>query len=440
MPFTLYMPKLSPTMEMGNLVKWHKKVGDQVDAGDLLFEVATDKATIEYNAIDAGWLAKILVEEGKDTAVNQPVAIITEKKGDNIEGYTSEVISAEPTLQTGGVPSGQNNEDKRKIETTAAPTAPSTPAPKETLQTTFALPPLPPSSKSMEITKDEKTRLLASPLAKRLAQEQGLDLSSVQGSGPSGRIMSRDLAQAKKSGIKRGGKILPDIAPGSYTEETLSPMRKVISQRLQESKSTIPHFYVEQGIDAEPLIAFREQLKQLEYNISFNDCIVKACALALRQHPVVNSGFNPTNNSLIHFQTVDIAVAVSIPGGLITPIIRFTDFKDLLDISTEIKDLAKKAKASKLEAHEYQGGSFTVSNLGMHGITNFQAIINPPQAAILAVGGIIDTPIVKNNVVVPGKILKVTLSVDHRVVDGVAAAEFLKSVQRYLENPVSLLI
>lgn len=420
MPFTLYMPKLSPTMESGNLVKWHKNVGDQIEAGDLLFDVATDKATIEYNAIDAGWIAKILVAEGKDAAVNQPVAILTEEKGEGIEGYTPEVISEESAAGTAQAES--------KIEP---------PKKKEISQQTFVPPPLPPLTK---VVPQEGARLLASPLAKRLAQEQGLDLTSVKGTGPRGRIMSRDLTHARKSGKGRGEKFLPDIAAGSYVEETLSPMRKVISQRLQESKSTIPHFYVEQSIDAEPLISFREQLKQVEYNISFNDAVVKACALALREHPVVNSGFNPASNTLIHYQTVDVAVAVSIPGGLITPIIRFADYKDLLEISTEIKELVQRAKAGRLEAHEYQGGSFSVSNLGMYGVTNFQAIINPPQAGILAIGGISDIPVVKNGAVVPGKILNVTLSVDHRVVDGVAAAQFLKSVQKFLENPVSLLI
>lgn len=429
MPFALYMPKLTPTMEMGTLVKWHKKEGDQVEANDLLFEVATDKATVEYNAIDSGWLAKILVQEGKDATVNQPVAILTEKKGERIEGYTPEKISEELAIES--VSAAPAKKTSAAIESSKE-------APKVKPPATFTPPPPVPASAKAAAQTDK--RLLASPLAKRLADEQRLDLTSVKGSGPSGRIMSRDLVNAKKGGMGRGGKVLPDIAPGSYTEETLTPMRKIISQRLQESKSSIPHFYIQQSIDAEALVAFREQLKQLEYNISFNDCVVKACALALREHPVVNSGFNSSNNTLIHYQTVDVAVAVSISGGLITPIIRFADYKDLSDIAVEIKELAQRAKAGKLDAHEYQGGSFTVSNLGMFGTTNFQAIINPPQAAILAVGGIFDTPVVKKGVVVPGKLLNLTLSVDHRVVDGVAAAEFLKTVQRLLENPVALLI
>lgn len=424
MPFALYMPKLSPTMESGTLVKWLKKEGDQVEADDVLFEVATDKATVEYNAIDSGWLAKILVQEGTDAIVNQPVAILTEKKGESIEGYTPAKISGEPEVEV--------------APALVKAAEPAKEPPKARSQQAFVPPPSVPATAKIDSKTDK--RLLASPLAKRLAQEQGLNLTSIKGSGPSGRIMSRDLANATKDGMGRVGKILPDIAPGSYTEETLSPMRKVISKRLQDSKSYIPHFYVQQSIDAEALVAFREQLKQVDYNISFNDCVVKACALALRQHPVVNSGFNSSNNTVIHYQTIDVAVAVSIPGGLITPIIRFTDHKELIDIATEIKELASRAKDGKLEAHEYQGGSFTVSNLGMYGITNFQAIINPPQAAILAIGGIIDAPVVKKGAVVPGKVMNVSLSVDHRVVDGVAAAEFVKSIQKLLENPVSLLI
>lgn len=431
MPFTLYMPKLSPTMEVGTLVKWHKKEGDQVKANELLFEVATDKATVEYNAIDPGWLAKILIQEGQDASVNQPVAILTEQKGESVEGYVPEKVSEEPS--TAKAPEVAKKEDKD--EGAQKPQA----APKERAQAAFTPPPAVPKQAKATITQSQE-RVLASPLAKKLAKEQGLDLSSLKGSGPSGRIMSRDLAGAKKAGSVREGKALPSIEPGSFTEEKLSPMRKIISQRLQESKSYIPHFYVQQIVDAEALVSFREQMKHLGNAISFNDCVVKACALALREHPIVNSGFNPSNNTLIHYQTVDVAVAVSIPGGLITPIIRFADYKDLNDISIEIKELANRAKVGKLEAHEYQGGSFTVSNLGMYGVTSFQAIINPPQAAILAVGGILDAPVVKKGCVVPGKQMNITLSVDHRVVDGVAAAEYLISVRKLLENPVSLII
>jgi pyruvate dehydrogenase E2 component (dihydrolipoamide acetyltransferase) len=422
MPYTVYMPKLSPTMESGTIVKWHKKVGDQVSADDLLFEVATDKATIEYNAIDSGWLAKIIVDENKEASVNQPVAILTEKKGESIEGYTPENIGGEIAAQP----------VKEEVKPAAAPAPRAQPA--------FTPPPAAPQVAAPVVKAEPSGRVLASPLAKKLASEKGLDISSVKGSGPSGRVMSRDLESATPASQVQQGRALPNIAPGSFTEETLSPMRKVISQRLQESKSYIPHFYVQQTIDAEPLAAFRDQLKQTNHNISFNDCIVKACALVLRTHPVINSGFNSSNNSIIHYQTVDVAVAVSIPNGLITPIIRYADYKGLLEISQEIKALAVRAKAGKLDVHEYQGGSFTISNLGMFGTTSFKAIINPPQGAILAVGGILDAPVVKNGVVVAGKVMHLTLSVDHRVIDGVAAAEFMSALQKVLENPVSMLI
>lgn len=416
-------------MESGTIVKWHKKVGDEIKPDDLLFEVATDKATVEYNALDAGWLAKILIDENKEAIVNQPVAILTEKQGESIEGFKVE-NPIEESASKQEQPKENLKEDKKPQQTVEK---------KETAKPSFAPPP-PPSTTASKNNKSTETRVMASPLAKKLAEQQGLDLSNLQGTGPSGRIMSKDLANAPKAGGSRGSRSLPNIAPGSYTEETLSPMRKVISQRLQESKSYIPHFYVQQTVDAEPLVKFREQLKHNDYSISFNDCVIKACAIALKSHPVVNSGFNSSNNTIIHYQTVDVAVAVSIPGGLITPIIRFTDYKELSEISQEIKELAKRAKAGKLEAHEYQGGSFTVSNLGMFGTTQFQAIINPPQAAILAVGGILDVPVVKDGEVVAGKVMNLTLSVDHRVVDGVAAAEFMRTVQKLIENPAGLLI
>lgn len=430
MPLTIYMPKLSPTMESGTIVKWHKKEGDQVDAGDLLFEVATDKATIEYNAIDSGFIGKILVQENSEAEVNQPVAILKESQNESLEGFDAKSVSpqkAEESLQD----SSSEKKEEPKSEAVQQEF-------KEIKTANFTPPPLVPAEKK-QTSSDGTKRIIASPLAKKLASDQNLDLSSLSGTGPGGRIMSKDLVNAKVKG-STNTKALPDIEPGSYTEETLSPMRKVISQRLQESKSSIPHFYVQQTVNVENLVSFRDQLKALDQVVSFNDCIVKASAMALKKHPIVNSGFNSKNNTIIHYQTVDVAVAVSISGGLITPIVRFTDYKNIFDISHEIRELAKRAKANKLEPHEYQGGSFTVSNLGMFGTTQFQAIINPPQAAILAVGGILDVPVVKNGIVVPGKVLNLTLSVDHRVVDGVEAAEFMKTLQQIIENPVSLLI
>lgn len=394
MPFTLTMPKLSPTMEEGTITQWHKKEGEKVEAGDVLFEVSTDKATVEYNALDEGWLRKILVGGGQSASVNQAVAVLTEEESEEYEGYSPEDVSQ------------ASSETKEEIV---------------------------PASKEKERGLGDTTvtqRIMASPLAKKLAKERNIDLAKISGTGPGKRIMSRDLEKSSPS----------QVPAGSFTKETLSPIRKVIAQRLQEAKSTIPHFYVQHTVNAEPLVSLREQLKSLNVLVSINDCIVKACALALKEHPVVNSGFNTQDNSLIRYQTIDISVAVSIAEGLITPIVTNANEKTLPEISSEIRSLAKRAKEGKLAPHEFQGGSFTISNLGMYGISSFQAIINPPQAAILAVGGILDVPVVKGGNIVAGKTVLLTLSVDHRVVDGVAAAEFLNSLKKLIENPVSLIL
>lgn len=248
--------------------------------------------------------------------------------------------------------------------------------------------------------------------------------------------MARDLegVEPQAAGIR------PAVPAGTFELESLTPMRRVIAQRLQEAKSSIPHFYVSQTLNAEPLLTLREQLRQLDVRVTINDLVLRASALALRQHPQVNSGFESVSQSIIRFKTIDIAVAVSIEAGLITPIVRHADYKNVKELSSEVQALAKRAKEGKLQEHEYKGGSFTISNLGMYGVTDFAAIINPPQAAILAIGGIQDEPVVRQGVVVPGKVINLTLSVDHRVVDGVAAAEFIKTVQKFVENPAALLL
>lgn len=389
MPFTVTMPKLSPTMETGTIAKWHKKEGDLVNAGDLLLEVSTDKATVEHTALDEGYLRKIVVPDGQDAQVNQPIAIFTESADESIDGYTPEGAAAVKT----------------KTETPEIKAAVAAPSPAK-----------------------EQTRILASPLAKKIAKQQGIDLGNITGSGPRGRIVVKDLKQPERV----------SLPSGTFEEIALSPMRKVISQRLLEAKTTIPHFYVQMAIDATHLVSFREQLLALDQKVTYNDCIIKASALALREHPVLNSGFNAANQSLVQYKTIDISVAVSVEGGLITPIVKHADQKNLSQISSEVQQLAKKAKEGKLAPQEFQGGSFTISNLGMYGVTQFQAIINPPQAAILAVSAILDQPVVKNGTIVPGKIMNLTLSADHRVVDGVAAAKFLNTLQKYLENPVAL--
>lgn len=436
MPFTLTMPKLSPTMEEGTIVKWHKKVGDRVQPGDVLIEVATDKATVEYNALDEGWLRQILIQEREEAIVNQPIAVMTAEEKESLEGYQPVGIPPEPEVE-------------QKVEAMAAP-QPQQIASEEVakkkggaglMQPQF-IPEPPMESIDFQFpTETSEKRILASPLAKKLAREKGLDLSTIKGTGPNQRIMSADLAKAQPAGLVHfGQRGTPSQPSGAYEEEALSPMRKVIGQRLQESKSFIPHFYVTQLIDAEPLAALREQLKNHDIKLSINDFIVRACAMALRQHPVINSGFNSVNQSIIRFKTVDISVAVSIDDGLITPIIRHADYKNLGELSVEIRALAQKARDGKLNPKDYKGGSFTISNLGMFGISEFQAILNPPQSAILAVSSIQETAIVRGQNVVAGKTLNLTLSVDHRVIDGVEAARFLQTLKKNLENPAILLM
>lgn len=428
MPFTLTMPKLSPTMEVGTIVKWRKKEGDFVKAGEVLIEVATDKATVEHSVIDKGYLRKILIPEGGEALVNQALAVFTEKQEESIDNYVPEGLAPAPKQPE---PEEKKQAPEAKQEQIAKPVS------SGMAQPSFV--PEPPLS-HYELGKKTATPL-ASPLAKKLADERGVDLSTIRGTGPNQRITSRDIDLGQPlAPVTFGREETPTLQPGTFEEEALSPMRKVIGKRLQESKTFIPHYYVIQEIDAEPLIAARTQLKNMQLSVSVNDFVVRACALALRLHPVINSGFNSVNNSLIRFKTIDISVAVSVGGGLITPIVRHADFKNLGELSAETKQLVKRAREGTLAREEYTGGSFTISNLGMFGITSFTAVINPPQAAILAVGGVNDAPVVKNGQVVPGKVMKLTLSADHRVIDGMEAAKFLKEVQKFLENPVSLLL
>lgn len=430
MPIIISMPKLSPTMSEGTLVKWHKKVGDAIEPGDLLIEIATDKATVEHNAIDRGWLRKIFIGEGKEASVNQPIALITETKDENIEGFKL----PEPVVAAA-------KETKKEVSGATAAVKEVAPQAGMMRQPAF-VPEAPLDTHEFEYpTGAPEQHLRASPLAKRLAKEKGLDLSTVKGTGPNQRIMKRDLEKALPAGkVTFGHREPPEFAPGSYEELSLSPVRKIISQRLQEAKTYIPHFYVNQEIDAEPLVTLHEQLRKADIKVSLNDLVVRACALALRQYPAVNAGFNSVNQTIIQFKTIDIAIAVGIEEGVITPIVRHADHKNLGEISAEIKELAKRAREGKLHLHEYKGGSFTVSNLGMYGVTDFQAIINPPQAAILAVSAVRSVPVVKEQIIQIGKRMNINLSVDHRVVDGVAAALFIRSVQSFLETPALLLI
>jgi len=439
MPFTVTMPKLSPTMEEGTIVKWHAKEGEEVEAGAVLIEVATDKATVEHSAIDEGFLRMILVPEGDAAVVNQPIAIFTETKDESIEGYEPAGIApAAPEPVAEEKKEEEVEAPKAKAIAAAAPTPPSggtmtqpsfvPEAPLEAIEADEAAPPF-------------KGRIFASPLAKKIAQEEGIDLSTVKGSGPRGRILSRDLElKGEKSLVRFGPPGKPTISPGTFEEEPLTPMRKVIGKRLQESKTFIPHFYVTQEIDADPMVAIREQLKAGGLKVTFNDMILRGSALALREHPEINSGFNSVNQSIVRFKTIDISVAVTLKEGLITPIVRHADYKDLGALSTEVRSLAKRARDGKLDREEYMGGSFTLSNLGMFGVDNFVGVINPPQAALLAVAGIQEKAVVRDGEVGVGKTLSLTLSSDHRVIDGTDAAKFLVTLKKYLENPSLLLV
>lgn len=428
MPTTLTMPKLSPTMESGTIVKWMKKEGDFVRAGEVLFEVATDKATVEYNALDEGFLRKIIIHEKEEAIVNQAVAVFTESKEESIEGYQPEGIKITQSIVQ------EEKVEVAKERHTAA---------KGASMAQMAFTPAPPvEGYEFEWPRDQvSSKILASPLAKKLAKEKGIDLASVKGSGPNQRITSRDLDLAQRDAPATfGRKTPPNVAPGSYVEEDLSPMRKVIGERLQGSKTFIPHFYVRQTINVDDLVDIRNQLKECDVKLTFNDFIMRASALALKEHPGINSGFNSLTNKIIRFKTIDLAIAVDIEGGLITPIVRYADYKNLGELSSEVKFLAKQAKEGKLKPQDYQGGSFTISNLGMYGVDDFIAVINPPQAAILAVGGIIETPVIKDGKIVIGKTMTLTLSSDHRVIDGSAAALFLQTLKKYLEHPAVLLI
>lgn len=433
MPFTFTMPKLSPTMEEGVITKWYKKEGDFVESGETLIEVATDKASVEHAALDEGYLRKILIAEGENAAVNQAIAVFSEKKDEDISSYEPE----------GLVPAASSVE---KEEEEAPAAAKEKAAPKPAAGGNFSQPafqPEPPLEHySFEFPNEFlESKLKASPLARKLAAEQNLDLSTVKGSGPGGRVVSKDLEMAQQKGpLKFCDRTLPKEKPGTFYEEALTPMRKSIGQRLQEAKTFIPHFYVKVKVDADHLFSAREQLKELGIKATYNDFVLRACALALREHPGVNSGFNTVNNTMTFYKTIDVSVAVSVDGGLITPIIRHADYKNIGQISAEVKRLAGLAKRGKLQPHEYKGGSFTVSNLGMFGVEDFAAVINPPQSAILAVGGMLDEAVVKQGSIVPGKTMNLTLSADHRVVDGVLAAQFLNSVKKFLENPAGLLI
>src|SRR3954471_17219059 len=450
MATNILMPALSPTMTEGTLARWLKKEGDSIKAGDVIAEIETDKATMEVEAVDEGVLGKILVADGSpNIAVNAPIAILVE------EGEPVPPGAAAPAP----APAPQKQEAAPKAEAApksevASPTPKTEPAPGP------APGPKAPAGNGHDTSGE---RIFASPLARRMAQQAGIDLRSLKGSGPNRRIIRVDIEAARKGGAAPAAEApaaapaaAPPAAPvlGRATTPAItaphklvphSSMRKVIARRLAEAKATIPHFYVSMDIEIDALIDLMKQLNAKApkegpgaYAITINDLVIKAAAATLREIPTVNASW--TEDGMVFYDDVDISVAVAIPDGLITPIIRKADQKGLATISREMKDLAGRAKAGKLKPEEFQGGGFSISNMGMFGVTEFAAIINPPQGAILAVAAGQKRPVVRNDALAIATVMTCTLSVDHRVVDGALGAQWLRAFKRLVEDPLGLLL
>jgi len=394
------MPKMSDTMEEGIISSWLKKVGDKVNSGDILAEVETDKATMELESYDDGILLHIGVKNGESVPVNDIIAIIGEK-GENIK----EILKEEETKK----------EETKEEETITIP-------------------------EINDISKDK--RLKASPLAKKIAEEKGINLTNIKGSGDGGRIIKKDIEENTEiiSTQNSTNIILPKtIGEESFDEVPISQMRKTISKRLSESKFSSPHFYITMEINMDNCIEGRKKINETsEVKISFNDIIIKATAAALRKHPMINSSYLEDKLRTNHH--IHIGVAVAVKDGLLVPIIKFADNKSLSHISLEVKNLANKAKNKNLQPSDWEGNTFTISNLGMFGIDEFTAIINPNDSCILAVGGIKNTPIIKNGEIVPGNLMKVTLSCDHRIVDGASGSAFLQTLKELIEDPIKILV
>jgi pyruvate dehydrogenase E2 component (dihydrolipoyllysine-residue acetyltransferase) len=440
MPIEILMPALSPTMTEGNLARWLKREGDAVSAGDVLAEIETDKATMEIEAIDEGRLGKILIADGTEgVAVNTPIALLLE------EGEDAQALAA---------PTPARSEPKAA----AAPEPASAEKP----------------AAGAAGTKDGNGadrggRIFASPLAKRMAEQAGIDLGGLQGSGPHGRIIKVDIERAIRAGVqaaktappppaaarpealavpppKPAPMPMPAVQPpaAAFTEQPLSNMRKVIARRLTEAKQTIPHFYLSMDCELDALLKLRQELNGragADYKLSVNDFVIKAAALALRKVPRANASFG--GDKIYLYRDVDIGVAVAIPDGLVTPVIRNADHKGLAVISKEMRDLSARARdpgGMKLKPEEYQGGSLSISNLGMYGVRDFQAVINPPQASILAVGAGELRPVIKDGALASATMMTVTLSIDHRVVDGALGAELLQAFKGYLQDPLAMLL
>jgi pyruvate dehydrogenase E2 component (dihydrolipoamide acetyltransferase) len=455
MPTNILMPALSPTMEKGKLARWLKKEGDKIKSGDIIAEIETDKATMEYEAVDEGTLAKIVVLEGtQDVAVNAVIAVLA-AEGEDVKAAAAGAKSApapKPAASSFETPAARAPQDEAKKASQPVPK----PAPR-------------PEAARSAVSKDAgpsvsaSNRIFSSPLARRLAKEANIDLNRVQGSGPHGRVIARDIDAAKSGkGLRAPGAAPAAAMPmaaspsdaqvralyedGSYNFVPHDSMRKIIAQRLTLSKQTIPHFYLTLDCDIGKLLAAREEINAAApvkdgkpaYKISVNDFVIKALALALQRVPDANVTW--TETGMLHHRHSDVGVAVAIPGGLITPVVRHAEAKSLSTISNEMKDYAARARTRHLKPHEYQGGSTAISNLGMYGIKDFAAVINPPHATILAVGAADERAVVRNGQLAVANIMTVTLSTDHRAVDGALGAEMLGAFKKLIENPVMMVV
>ncbi len=427
MPINILMPALSPTMTEGTLAKWLKKEGDTIKAGEVIAEIETDKATMEVEAVDEGKLGKILIAAGTaNVAVNAPIAVLLE------DGEDASAISAAPAAS-------------------APKAAPTASAPVSATPT--------PSAPAAAPVIASGARVFASPLARRIAEQKGVDIKSVTGTGPHGRIVKSDVENAKANGTTSvpapatksassapassgpDAKVLADMLGMEYTEIPNNNIKKVTARRLTEAKQTIPHFYLSVDCVLDNLLAARVAINEAAdgaYKLSVNDFVIKANAMALKAYPPANVSW--TDDAVLQYKHADISIAVATPNGLITPIIKAAETKSISEISNEMKDLAKRAKEGKLKPVEFQGGSFSISNLGMFGVKNFQAIVNPPQSCIMAVGAGEELVVVESGQMVVRTVMTVTLSTDHRSVDGAVGAEYLQYFKRFIENPVMMLV
>jgi len=432
------MPKLSPTMEEGQLARWLKKEGDKVSMGEPLAEIDTDKATMEMQALSNGVLRKILIQEGESAPLGQPIAIVGEPDED-----ISELLKTASEAKPAKVEAAP----KELPEPDAAPAAEAKAQEPKQAQTTTGI-----SSDGKGQPAQAEGRVLISPIAARMAAEAGLDFKTIQGSGPGGRIVKKDIETAMSgkrerpaatAGLRpmpRSGEKGVVYGPSAYRDEPVSEMRRTIARRLVTSLGPVPHFFLTIEIDMERAADMRRSINELypDLKLSINDVIIKVAAVALIQHPQVNASFQ--DKTVRYYEHADIAVAVATENGLITPVVRAAEMKSLLDIPGEVRELAERARARKLKPEEYTGATFSISNLGMFGIEEFTAVINPPEGAILAIGAMAPKPVVKDNEVEIRQTMRVTMSCDHRVIDGATGAKFLQTFKQIMENPLYLFV